>query len=443
MYGARSTAHRRPFRRLPAVLALGALFVVPLTACDSILEVEDPDVVKPPQLEGADAIPTLIAGAVLDFQIAFNGNFNNALVVAQGLFTDEYVHSETFEDRRAVDTRSIDRNDNQIIQRLYGGLHVARASATEAAAHIEEFEPDNDNLSFMHTLHGYAEVFLAESFCSGVPISRTEGSALVFGEPRSTSQELEDAIAAFDQALSADASSDLAKVGKARALLDLGRFDEAAATAADVSTSFIAYVYHSSTTTSQNNALWSLNDNGRLSVAEREGDEGLPFRSALDPRVPWMDSGTTGFDEETPLYLELVQPEIDSDVVLASGVEARLIEAEAALQAGDRGGFFDLHNQARATAGLPDLTDSGQSATELANLHFRERAFWFYSTAHRLGDLRRLIRQYGREATGVFPSGDYFKGGSYGDDLNFPIPVEEDNNPNTAPLTQGCLDRNA
>src|SRR5690606_22989754 len=133
---------------------------------------------------------------------------------------------------------------------------------------------------------------------------------------------------------------------------DLGRFDEAAATVADVPTSFVEFVRHSATTVGQNNALWALTDNGRLSVSDREGGTGLPFRSAMDVRVPWLDTGATGFDEETPLYLQLVQPDIDSDVVLASGVEARLIEAEAALRAGSRGTFFDIHNQLRASVGL-------------------------------------------------------------------------------------------
>jgi hypothetical protein len=40
----------------------------------------------------------------------------------------------------------------------------------------------------------------------------------------------------------------------------------------------------------------------------------------------------------------------------------------------------------------------------------------------------------------VFPSGTYTGrgGGVYGTDVNFPIPVEEDNNPNF----HGCIDRN-
>jgi hypothetical protein len=73
------------------------------------------------------------------------------------------------------------------------------------------------------------------------------------------------------------------------------------------------------------------------------------------------------------------------------------------------------------------------------DLLFSERAFWMFATGHRLGDMRRLIRQYSRSAEDVFPSGTYLKGGSYGTDVNLPMPQEEGNNPNFA----GCLDRNA
>jgi hypothetical protein len=66
-----------------------------------------------------------------------------------------------------------------------------------------------------------------------------------------------------------------------------------------------------------------------------------------------------------------------------------------------------------------------------------------FDKAHRLGDMRRLVRPpplgYGRLADSVFPTGTYVKGGAYGEDVNLPIPIEERNNPNSA----GCLDRNA
>ncbi|MGH7503077.1 MAG: tetratricopeptide repeat protein [Longimicrobiales bacterium] len=426
--------------RLPLA---AALLTVPAAACDNILEVEDPDVVRPPQLEGAAGIPSRVNGAILDLQIAFNGNFNNSLVVAQGLFTDEYYFSDTFTDRGEVDRRNINRDDNQIILNVFSGLILTRTSAAAAIDAINEFEPDNENLSLMHSIHGFTDVFLGESFCAGVPISTLVGNTIEFGTPRTMAETFEDAIDAFDAAIAADPAADAARIGKGRALVDLGRYDEAAAVVAGVATGFAEFVRHSSTAASQNNGLWSLSTNGRLTVWDHDGGNGLAFRSANDPRVPWLDTGGLGWDEETPLYLQLVQPDIDSDVPLATGIEARLIEAEAALDAGDRAGFFSAHNAARATENLAPLTDNGELLDELVDLHFSERGFWFYSTAHRLGDLRRLVRQYGRDAESVFPTGAYQKGGTFGSDVNFPIPVEEDNNPNTRPLEQGCLDRSA
>ena len=61
---------------------------------------------------------------------------------------------------------------------------------------------------------------------------------------------------------------------------------------------------------------------------------------------------------------------------------------------------------------------------------FQERGFWLFGTAHRLGDLRRLIYQYGRGEDQVYPTGAYFKGGDFGNDIVFPVDFDETNNPN-------------
>jgi hypothetical protein len=409
-----------------------------------LLEVKDPDVLKPEQLQDESSIPTRVAGATFDFMFAFNGGNNNALIAAQGLITDEYHSSDTFDDRVGIDRRAIDRNDSQMNAYVYGGLHVARASAQGTADFIEQFDADHDDLPRLRSFQGFTEIFLGETFCSGVPVSSLDGNTLVFGQPRTTQQIFEAAVAAFDIALQKDPTYNLAKVGKGRALLNLNRPADAAAAVASVPTSFEDFVFHSSSNASQNNGLWDLANNGRLSVWNNEGTNGLNYRTANDPRVPWLDTGGLGFDQETPLYLQLVSPDIDSSVRFASGIEARLIEAEAALRAPvNRVTFFQKINQARATISLAAINDTGQSTDALVTLLFRERAFWFYSTAHRLGDMRRLIRQYGRAAETVFPTGAYPKGGNYSSDVNFPIPVEEDNNPNTSPLSQGCLNRNA
>ena len=61
---------------------------------------------------------------------------------------------------------------------------------------------------------------------------------------------------------------------------------------------------------------------------------------------------------------------------------------------------------------------------------FREKAFWTFSRGQRLGDLRRLIRDYGRNEANTFPRGQHYRGGPYGVDVNMPVPTDELNNPN-------------
>ncbi len=78
--------------------------------------------------------------------------------------------------------------------------------------------------------------------------------------------------------------------------------------------------------------------------------------------------------------------------------------------------------------------------TAATDLFFREKAFWQFARGTRLGDLRRLIRQYGRTEDTTFPEGPFHKTyDTFGDDVNLPVPDSE----RTNPQFQGCLDRNA
>jgi hypothetical protein len=94
-----------------------------------------------------------------------------------------------------------------------------------------------------------------------------------------------------------------------------------------------------------------------------------------------------------------------------------------------------------ATA-LPNLTDPG-TTDKRVDLLFREKAYWTWGRGQRLGDLRRLIRQYGRTQDNTFPVGLHYKGGSYGTDVNLPVVTDEQNNPNFQKAGGQCLDRNA
>src|SRR5205823_412392 len=139
--------------------------------------------------------------------------------------------------------------------------------------------------------------------------------------------------------------TNLASVGKARALLDLAAtpadFAAAAAVAAGVPTAFFYEVEHSETTDRENNGVFKGNVvDERYSVADGEGGNGLPYQSVGDPRTPFERSAdVNGFDGVTPQWDNLRYGSRSSPVTLATGVEARLIEAEAALQAADDATF--------------------------------------------------------------------------------------------------------
>ena len=92
-------------------------------------------------------------------------------------------------------------------------------------------------------------------------------------------------------------------------------------------------------------------------------------------------------------------------------------------------------------APMAALTDPG-TADGRNILLFREKAFWTFGRGQRLGDLRRLIRQYGRTDANTFPVGEHYRGGNYGADVTLPVPQDEQNNPNV-PAGGACIDRKA
>jgi hypothetical protein len=142
-----------------------------------------------------------------------------------------------------------------------------------------------------------------------------------------------------------------------------------------------------------------------------------------------------------------VWPARSDPLPFLSGLDARLIEAEAKLQANDFAGMMSILNALRATPQklgaitTPAMAALATPATKDAaiDLYFREKAFWQFSRGYRLPDLRRLVRQYARPQDKVFPSGQFFKGQTYQQDVNFPVTTGELANPNF----NSCLDRNA
>lgn len=432
---------------LAATLALGA------AACDSqeILDVPDPDVATPESVQDKAALGAVLAGAIGDFGVAYSGSSGtDSQVSLSALFTDEFQWAETFPTRQEVDIRSI-QPVNATMDPLFRNLQRARTAASRAADGFARFDPAAAGYGEALNLEGTAYNLAGENYCSGVPFSEIVDGQTTYGNPLPRDSIFTRAVARADSALKVLGAStapafagqrSFAQLVKGRALVNLGQHAAAATAVASVPTTFQYVVLHSENSTRQYNGVFSLVYEGRrFTVGELEGGNGLPFRSQQDFRTP-NARGTgalaTGFDGTTALFLEQKYPARATAVPVANGIEARLIEAESSLRAGNFGAALTTLNTLRAGGGLAPLADPGTPAAQ-EDLLFRERAYWLWLTSHRLGDMRRLVRQYGRNSESVFPTGPFFKGGVYGPDVNFPIPFDETNNPNFTT----CLDRNA
>lgn len=452
-------AWMRPWqlRDAAATITLASLALV-AAGCSNLLDVETPDIVVPDVLDTPAGLEAQRRGAYGDFVVAFTGMANgggpgvDGHVSAVGLITDELKSSTTQFDRTQLDARAaLDRNE---VPRLYyANLQRARQAA-EATVMAYDAHPDAAGAELAqaeaNALAGFTYVFFGEDFCAGVPFSKlSPDGALEFGMPTTTDEVLGLAIARFDAAIAkATAAGDaqlamLASVGKARALLDQGLYAEAAAAVADVPTDFEYTIKYSTNTDRQVNELHNeVNIQQRLTAVNAEGLNGMAFfdkHDAGDPRVPYLrDPDGKAFDASVEMFFQRKYPDRDSAVPLADGIEARLIEAEAALASDASGaGFGAIHDALRATVGLDPVDVSSMTPAQRVDYHFEERAAWLWLTGHRLGDLRRLIRQYDRDPESVFPSGRYSRPQfvDYGTAVNLQIPVEERNNPNFAGCT--------
>jgi hypothetical protein len=411
---------------------LALTLLVAATGCGA-LDVSDPNTLGDKELANASGAELMRRGALSGFYSALSANAPNSGMLADEFFANPRQSEIHLGDvgapyyldlRQSLSAEQTDRN-------VYARLHEARVRTSRALELVRAHAPEavrGPYAAEMLAVRGFFELILAEDYCPGVPLNDLVDERIVFGEPTTTAQLLEHAIAGFDSALALAADSvriaDLARVGKARALLNLGQFDSAGTTAASVLAGFV-WEAEFGPGGPQNRGL-VFTRGSQISVADHEGGNGLGFVSAADPRVT-TKSIAIAEDGVTRIYAIGKYPNRNAPIVVASKVEARLIEAEAALRRGDAN-WLTILNDLRATAispGLAPLADPG-SADARIDLLFLERAFWLFATDHRLGDLRRLVRVYGRDPSQVFPTGSYWLGGGYGAATALPFPASQE-----------------
>ncbi|HSR40798.1 MAG TPA: hypothetical protein VLL48_01470, partial [Longimicrobiales bacterium] len=408
----------------------------------------------PEQVQGPAAVSLAVNGLIRSFQEAYDSYIRYASYI-----TDEMIASGTITDRTDVDFRDVIPDNATLTTELFIPLQTARELAEEGIGQWtsslgdEEFAEVEgtlrEGIAWGNFVAGYTHVLFGELYCRAV--IDPEGSAV-------TPDEAVQAGLGFlqeAQARAADAGlnamSTAAVVGQGRAQLWLGQYDQAATTVSGVADDFAFAVEYSSNTPGQNNELfqwtwgvlqtirWTI---GNGTAAERDF-ELWPYLAEwesvglIDP-----DPGLTADNAALDVTLQLLYTSQGSDILLASGWEARMIEAEAELRQGDAASVQNAEDIVNAL-----LTDPGQASNPMRSINPDVPTGAFAAVDFTAGDLEGNLTELARaRSAGLWLSGERqatlrrFRDDGVdlypvrrGDDVCLPIVQRElDTNPNVS-----------
>lgn len=443
----------KQIRRRSRAAMLAALVALSggLAGCESFMEVDNPGAVEPPVLEDTQYIPLMVGGVVGDFQPTFAWT-----ALWSGLFTDELRNHQSFFENVEIDRRDVNDGNGTYILAVYNGLHRTRFLADSVSTRLKVLHGDsagtNVDRARVLALAGYSWTLLGEQYCE-TPINRSA--------PVPSDQLLRSALQRFDEAIqvgtaartaaanitnaatrarriaSADSMINLARVGAARAALNLSAYDPAARQRAieyaqPVPAAFEYRAQYSREgdryTRRASNPFWEFITDGRWFSMS-----GTPFENLRDPRVPHSDTltvvadGTRRFVARSPSAFSTYAGTVNgahfdatSSIRVASGLEARYVIAEAE---GLNAANLAFVNQRRAAGGQAALV--APSSAEYMTALREQRARDFYLDSHRLGDLRRYKKQGITDPRHQLPSGSYYGSTTvqFGTQECWPIPA--------------------
>lgn len=457
----RHMRHTNFARRAAALLPALALAAA-LGACESVLDVQNPGAVADDQLGDTLNAKLLAPTVVSDFQRVYDD-----LARASAWFTDELVSGHNFVGFREWDGRIV-REERTELREVYTTLHQTRFSADSLVGRYRALYPSPTPLQTldqarMRVYGGYTYVLFGEFFCAS-PLREDEAAVTSPELTRLAIPRFEEAIqlataaktgAGAVPAARADSIINLARLGLARAHLQLNDKPKAIQFAAQVPAGFEFRTFYSETKDYAENVFFSSTNGANQNLGVDAKFRNLwtivpnaadPARrdTLYDPRVRHTATSRTGHNGATPLFRPYSAPSFsdwkpgtgargdtinftkNTSIRFASGLEARYILAEA-------GGMTPAQllafvNERRAVGRQPALA-SATGVDLQAELRDQRRRDFFLD-GHRLGDLRRYKAQQGVDD---FPRGahpDAFIG-TYGTAECFVPSLDERNgNPN-------------
>ena len=423
----------------PASLVTGSALVLTLVAgaaCGDIfsLEQSNPGQVDASTLYVPANAQLVVNGAIADFECAYA-----RYVTGSAILSDEIAvaiaNTNNFNyDRRTIapfDAYAGGCGSGAQLPGFYTGLSTARGSADTAYARFETWTdaqvPNRVKLMGQLAAYGgFSLLLLGEGMCS---------AAINVGPELTPAQLFAEAKIRFDRAVThAESANDaptlnLARLGRARTLLNLGEFAAAEADAATIPPAFVLTISTDAVNPRRQNIVFVHITQGGFGTVD-PSFRGLTLGGAPDPRVLVTNTGRTGSAANTPIWTPNKYPLVTTTIPVARYAEAQLIVAEARLAAGDLPGAAAAINAARNSGGRTGMAQydaTGQTAAQVRTQLIEERRRELFLEGHRLWDIRRFDLPLVPAPGAPYTVG----GGTYGDLECFPLPaVERNNNPN-------------
>lgn len=427
--------------RLARLTTLGALALAlgAATGCEDFLVAENPGAVEASDLNSAAYADLIAAGPIFGFQNAWDD-----ITWWNGQLADEIVNRNNvnpFIEEGQIDRRELYSDMSYITAFMYNPTQQARFLAEDAVRRLTVILGDTVGrdlrVARAVAYGGYTYIGLGEMMCT-TPIDKSV--------PKTWNEMMNAAIAKFDSAvtiataakaylqtitpaptasiLGADSVISFARVGAARASLNLDDKAKATSYAQQVPAAFVFSAYYTDNTTGQRHRTFE-----RIGAGNNGTLASTPFEAMVsDPRIPRSTSpaARVGTPLSPPSYSTFNNTAVGApfagimSVRVASGLEARYIIAEAE---GPTAATLQFVNERRA-AGLqtPVALTGDALMAELRD----QRARDFYLDNHRLGDLRRYKMHYNVD---LFPKGPYpgsTTGQVYNESIDcWPLPTSE------------------
>ena len=428
-------------RRLCGIVALSVALGV--AGCDTaeLLEVDLPGNVTADDIENPSLAGTMRVSAIGDFEWAWDEYVDFA-----AKHSDEYIQSSGNFTGRRLQIRDIPANEPRYQDNIFGRLHRARVMLESHFDRLQTFA-DGDvlnrtqYLAEMRTYGAFIYVVFGEGFC-GTPLN---GDGVV----RTPEQLLEIAVEQFTEALSIAGQLgtrrgqelvQAARIGRARAYLNLDQYSNAIADAQSIvnDPDLDFYATREYGENRRENSMANTNEldtNQQSTVAPSYRD--VRWKGVPDPRVTVMETGLIGHDNATIVWRHNKTPEsfpagAAQDVIIASSREARMIIAEASAMTGDLATAISIMDDFHTAAGIPPITaeDVPTQDDVIRQVIEERRREFFVEGGHRQRDhLRWRGTQFNIPYLGEpgsdHPNGVDQYGQVYGTTTCFPIAQNE------------------